>query len=62
MLVNDVNAAAIDVALGFRSQVAFVADDSFVFSASVAENIAYARPRAESREEIEVAARQRPGG
>jgi ATP-binding cassette subfamily B protein len=40
-----------------RSQVAFVADDSFLFSASVAENIAYARPEATS-EEIERAARR----
>jgi ATP-binding cassette subfamily B protein len=40
-----------------RSQVAFVADDSFLFSAGVADNIAYARPGA-SREEIEVAARR----
>ena len=40
-----------------RSQVAFVGDESFLFSASVAENIAYARPRA-TREEIEAAARR----
>lgn len=40
-----------------RSQIAFVADDSFLFSASVAENIAYARPEA-SLEEIEAAARR----
>jgi ABC-type multidrug transport system fused ATPase/permease subunit len=40
-----------------RSEIAFVADDSFLFSASVAENIAYARPDA-SREEIELAARR----
>jgi ATP-binding cassette subfamily B protein len=40
-----------------RSQVAFVADDSFLFSASVAENIAYARPGA-SGEDIERAARR----
>jgi ABC-type multidrug transport system fused ATPase/permease subunit len=40
-----------------RSEVAFVADDSFLFSASVAENIAYARPEA-SGEEIERAARR----
>ena len=40
-----------------RSEVAFVADDSFLFSATVAENIAYARPDA-SREEIERAARR----
>jgi ATP-binding cassette subfamily B protein len=39
-----------------RSEVAFVADDSFLFTASVAENIAYARADA-SREEIEEAAR-----
>ena len=38
-----------------RSQIAFVADDSFLFSATVAENIAYARPDA-TREEIELAA------
>jgi ABC-type multidrug transport system fused ATPase/permease subunit len=40
-----------------RSHIAFVADDSFLFSASVAENIAYARPDA-SMEEIELAARR----
>jgi ATP-binding cassette subfamily B protein len=40
-----------------RSEVAFVADDSFLFTASVADNIAYARPGA-SREQIEVAARR----
>ena len=38
------------------AQVAFVADESFLFSASVAENIAYARPDA-TQEEIERAAR-----
>ncbi|HKG37273.1 MAG TPA: ABC transporter ATP-binding protein [Solirubrobacterales bacterium] len=40
-----------------RSEIAFVADDSFLFSASVAENIAYARPDA-TREEVEAAARR----
>ena len=40
-----------------RSQIAFVADDSFLFSASVAENIAYAKPDATS-EEIELAAQR----
>jgi len=40
-----------------RSQIAFVADDSFLFSATVAENIAYAKPDA-TREEIELAARR----
>jgi ATP-binding cassette subfamily B protein len=39
-----------------RSEVAFVADDSFLFTASVAENIAYAHAGA-TLEEIEAAAR-----
>ncbi len=39
-----------------RGEVAFVADESFLFSATVAENIAYAKPEA-TREEIERAAR-----
>jgi len=40
-----------------RAEIAFVADDSFLFSDTVAANIAYARPDA-SVEEIEVAARR----
>jgi ABC-type multidrug transport system fused ATPase/permease subunit len=40
-----------------RSDVAFVADDSFLFSATVAENIAYARPDATGKE-IEQAAQR----
>jgi ATP-binding cassette subfamily B protein len=40
-----------------RRAVAVVSDDPFLFSASVAENIAYARPEA-SREEVEEAARR----
>jgi ATP-binding cassette subfamily B protein len=40
-----------------RGAVAVVSDDPFLFSATVAENIAYARPDA-SREEIEAAARR----
>ncbi|HEY8808721.1 MAG TPA: ABC transporter ATP-binding protein, partial [Solirubrobacterales bacterium] len=43
--------------VSLRSQVAFVGDDSFLFTASIAENIAYARPQA-SREEVEAAARR----
>jgi len=43
--------------VSLRSQIAFVADDSFLFSATVGENIAYARPGA-SQEEIERAARR----
>jgi ABC-type multidrug transport system fused ATPase/permease subunit len=40
-----------------RGAVAVVSDDPFLFSASVAENIAYARPEA-SIEEVEAAARR----
>jgi ABC-type multidrug transport system fused ATPase/permease subunit len=40
-----------------RSEIAFVSDESFLFSASVAENIAYPRSDA-PREEIEAAARR----
>jgi ABC-type multidrug transport system fused ATPase/permease subunit len=43
--------------VSLRSEVAFVGDDSFLFTASIAENIAYARPQA-SRDEIEAAARR----
>jgi ABC-type multidrug transport system fused ATPase/permease subunit len=47
-----------DVALEtLRTEVAFVADDSFLFSTTVADNIAYANPEA-TREEIETAARR----
>ena len=47
-----------EVELGsLRAAVAVVSDDPFLFSASVAENIAYARPEA-SREEIEAAAQR----
>jgi ATP-binding cassette subfamily B protein len=56
ILVDGADVRSVDVA-SLRSQIAFVADDSFLFSATVADNIAYARPRA-SREEIEVAARR----
>ena len=43
-----------------RRAVAVVSDDPFLFSASVAENIAYARPEA-GREEIEAGRPARPG-
>jgi ABC-type multidrug transport system fused ATPase/permease subunit len=56
VLIDGVDVRAVDVA-SLRSQIAFVADESFLFSATVAENIAYARPEA-SREEIEAAARR----
>jgi ABC-type multidrug transport system fused ATPase/permease subunit len=40
-----------------RSEIAFVSDDSFLFSDTVSGNIAYARPEA-TQEEIEAAARR----
>jgi ATP-binding cassette subfamily B protein len=56
VLLDGADLRTVDVA-SLRSQVAFVADDSFLFSASVADNIAYARPEA-AREEVELAARR----
>jgi ABC-type multidrug transport system fused ATPase/permease subunit len=56
VLVDGADVRSVDAA-SLRSEVAFVADDSFLFSASVAENIAYARPGA-SRAEVEAAARR----
>ncbi len=56
VLVDGVDVRAVDVD-SLRAEIAFVADDSFLFTASVAENIAYANPTA-SREEIEAAARR----
>jgi ATP-binding cassette, subfamily B, bacterial len=49
--VRDVDAAAL------RSEIAVVNDDPFLFSATIADNIAYARAGA-TREEIEAAARR----
>ena len=46
--------------LSLRSEIAFVADESFLFSATVAENIAYAHPEA-SREQIDRGGAARPG-
>jgi ABC-type multidrug transport system fused ATPase/permease subunit len=54
--IDGADVRGIEVA-SLRSEVAFVADDSFLFTASVADNIAYARPGA-GREEIEAAARR----
>jgi ABC-type multidrug transport system fused ATPase/permease subunit len=56
VLVDGADVRGVDVG-SLRAEIAFVADDSFLFTASVAENIAYARPEA-SREEIEEAARR----
>ncbi len=56
VLVDGVDVREVEVA-SLRSEIAFVADDSFLFTASVAENIAYANPEA-TMEEIEAAARR----
>src|SRR5215213_7469853 len=56
VLVDGVDVREVDVA-SLRSEIAFVADDSFLFTASVAENIAYARADA-TMGEIEEAARR----
>ncbi|MEZ5077864.1 MAG: ABC transporter ATP-binding protein [Solirubrobacterales bacterium] len=54
--VDGADVRAVEVE-SLRREIAFVADDSFLFTATVAENIAYARPGA-SREEVEAAARR----
>jgi ABC-type multidrug transport system fused ATPase/permease subunit len=56
VLVDGADVRAVEVA-SLRSEIAFVADDSFLFTASVAENIAYARPGA-TLKEIEAAAQR----
>jgi ABC-type multidrug transport system fused ATPase/permease subunit len=56
VLVDGVDVREVEVA-SLRSEIAFVADDSFLFTASVAENIAYASPEA-TLTEIEAAARR----
>jgi ABC-type multidrug transport system fused ATPase/permease subunit len=56
VLVDGVDVRSVEVE-SLRSEIAFVGDESFLFSASVAENIAYPRFDA-SREEIEAAARR----
>jgi ATP-binding cassette subfamily B protein len=56
VLVDGADVRTVDIE-SLRSEIAFVADDSFLFSATVAENIAYANPGA-TRAEIEEAARR----
>jgi ABC-type multidrug transport system fused ATPase/permease subunit len=56
VLVDGADVRSVEVG-SLRSEIAFVGDESFLFSASVAENIAYPRSDA-SREEIEAAARR----
>jgi ABC-type multidrug transport system fused ATPase/permease subunit len=54
--IDDADVRSVDL-VSLRSEVAFVGDDRFLFTASIAENIAYARPQA-SRDEVEAAARR----
>jgi ATP-binding cassette subfamily B protein len=56
VLVDGADVRSVEVE-SLRSEIAFVGDESFLFSASVAENIAYPRFDA-GREEIEAAARR----
>ena len=56
MLIDGADVRTVDLR-SLRRAVAVVSDDPFLFSATVAENIAYARPDA-TREEIEQAARR----
>ena len=52
VLIDGADVRSVDVG-SLRSEIAFVADDSFLFSATVAENIAYAHPDAEPRADRE---------
>jgi ABC-type multidrug transport system fused ATPase/permease subunit len=56
VLVDGADVRSVELG-SLRSQIAFVADDSFLFTATVAENIAYAQQDA-TIEEIEAAARR----
>src|SRR5919106_731464 len=56
VVIDGADIKEVDLA-SLRSDIAFVADDSFLFSDTVAGNIAYARPDA-TREQIEAAARR----
>src|SRR4051794_27160109 len=56
VVIDGVDVRDVDVA-SLRSEIAVVNDDPFLFSATVAENIAYARAEA-TQEEIELAARR----
>jgi ATP-binding cassette subfamily B protein len=56
VLIDGADIREVDLA-SLRHEIAFVADDSFLFSDTVAGNIAYAKPGA-TREQIEAAARR----
>jgi ABC-type multidrug transport system fused ATPase/permease subunit len=56
VLIDGADVRSLDLE-SLRSEIAFVSDEPFLFSATVRENIAYARPEA-SDEEIRLAARR----
>jgi ABC-type multidrug transport system fused ATPase/permease subunit len=56
IVIDGADVREVDLA-SLREDIAFVADDSFLFSDTVAGNIAYAHPKA-TRERIEAAARR----
>jgi ABC-type multidrug transport system fused ATPase/permease subunit len=56
VVIDGADIREVDLA-ALRSDIAFVADDSFLFSDTVANNIAYARPDA-THQQIEAAARR----
>jgi ATP-binding cassette subfamily B protein len=56
VVIDGADIRGVDLA-SLRREIAFVADDSFLFSDTVAGNIAYARPDA-TQEEIEAAAKR----
>jgi ATP-binding cassette subfamily B protein len=56
VIIDGADVREVDIA-SLRGAIAVVDDDPFLFSATVAENIAYARADA-TREEIEIAARR----
>jgi ATP-binding cassette subfamily B protein len=56
VVIDGADIREVDLA-SLRHEIAFVADDSFLFSDTVAGNIAYAKPDA-TREQIEAAARR----
>jgi ABC-type multidrug transport system fused ATPase/permease subunit len=56
VLIDGADVRSVDL-VSLRAAIAVVDDDPFLFSATVHENIAYARPEA-TREEVELAARR----
>jgi ABC-type multidrug transport system fused ATPase/permease subunit len=56
VLVDGADVRSIELA-SLRNEIAYVSDDSFLFSDTVAANIAYAHPEA-TREQVETAARR----